>query len=159
MSPLLEPSEISQVLKATGAKKIVFTNGCFDILHIGHVRYLEEAKKKGDLLFVGINSDASVSALKGPDRPIQNQSDRALILAALKSVDFVSIFDEPTPYELIKRVHPQVLVKGGDWPIEKIVGYDLVTSWGGEVYSLSFIEGKSTTSIINKAQLKKSTPL
>lgn len=149
---VLNELDISSALAPYKGQKIVFTNGCFDLLHIGHVKYLQEAKSLGDLLFVGINSNASVKRLKGPSRPIQDQKDRAEILAALRCVDFVSIFEQDTPYELIKLVHPAVLVKGGDWAIESIVGFDLVTSWGGLVYSLQFVDGKSTTSLIQKAQ-------
>lgn len=149
---VLNSNEILTSLAPYTGKKIVFTNGCFDLLHIGHVKYLQEAKALGDLLFVGVNSNASVKRLKGPSRPLQDQKDRAEILAALRCVDFVSIFEEDTPYELIKQVRPHILVKGGDWSIESIVGYDLVTSWGGQVYSLQFIDGKSTTSLIQKAQ-------
>lgn len=133
-------------------KKIVFTNGCFDILHIGHVRYLQEARAQGDVLVVGINSDNSVKKLKGPSRPIQNEHDRAEILSALSCVNFVCVFDQETPIDLIHQVKPDVLVKGGDWPIEKIVGSSFVMSYGGTVKSLQFIEGKSTTSIIEKSQ-------
>lgn len=133
-------------------KKIVFTNGCFDLLHIGHVTYLEEAKKLGDVLVVGINTDASVKKLKGPNRPIQNENDRCSILAALKAVDHTVLFAEETPINLIKIVRPDVLVKGGDWKIEQIVGSDFVMSYGGQVKSLNFVDGKSTTSIIEKSQ-------
>lgn len=133
-------------------KKIVFTNGCFDLLHIGHVTYLEEAKKLGDVLVVGINTDASVKKLKGPNRPIQNENDRCAILAALKSVDHTVLFGEETPLNLIKAVKPDVLVKGGDWKIDQIVGSDFVMSYGGQVKSLNFVNGKSTTSIIEKSQ-------
>lgn len=133
-------------------QKIVFTNGCFDLLHIGHVRYLQEAKKLGDILVVGVNSDASVKRLKGPQRPIQNESDRAEILAALGCVDYSIIFEEDTPLELIKIVLPQVLVKGGDWKPESIVGSDVVMAAGGKVYSLTFVDGRSTTQIINKIE-------
>ena len=133
-------------------KKIVFTNGCFDLLHIGHVTYLEEAKKLGDVLVVGINTDESVKKLKGPKRPIQNENDRCAILAALKSVDHTVLFGEETPIDLIKAVKPDVLVKGGDWKIEQIVGSDFVISNGGQVKSLHFVNGKSTTSIIEKSQ-------
>lgn len=133
-------------------KKIVFTNGCFDLLHIGHVTYLEEAKKLGDILIVGINTDASVSKLKGPTRPIQNEKDRSEILAALKSVDHTILFSEETPLNLIKLIKPDVLVKGGDWKIEQIVGSDFVLSYGGSVQSLNFVHGKSTTSIIEKSK-------
>jgi len=135
-------------------KKIVFTNGCFDLLHIGHVKYLKEAKSKGDFLVVGINADASVKRLKGPTRPIQNETDRSEILAALESVDATIIFTEDTPENLIKMVHPDILVKGGDWKINQIVGGEFVHSYGGQVLSLLFIEGKSTTSIVSKIDSK-----
>ncbi len=133
-------------------KKIVFTNGCFDLLHIGHVTYLEEAKKLGDILIVGINTDASVRVLKGPTRPIQNENDRSAILAALKAVDHTILFSEDTPLSLIKKIKPDVLVKGGDWKIEQIVGSDFVMSYGGQVKSLNFVNGKSTTAIIEKSK-------
>lgn len=133
-------------------KKIVFTNGCFDLLHIGHVRYLEQAKSLGDILIVGINTDASVRELKGPTRPIQNENDRAEILASLKSVDHTVLFGEQTPINLIKSVKPDILVKGGDWKKEQIVGWDFVESYGGEVKSLQFVDGKSTTNIIAKSK-------
>ena len=133
-------------------KKIVFTNGCFDLLHIGHVTYLEEAKKLADVLIVGVNSDSSVSKLKGPSRPLQNENDRSQILAALKAVDHTVIFSEETPLELIKAVKPDVLVKGGDWKIEQIVGSDFVLSYGGVVKSLNFVAGKSTTALIEKSK-------
>lgn len=132
-------------------KKIVFTNGCFDLLHVGHVRYLAEARKLGDILVVGVNSDDSVKRLKGPQRPIQNQSDRSEILMSLKSVDYAEIFDQDTPADLIRKVRPHLLVKGGDWKIEQIVGSDFVQSYGGQVCSLNFVEGRSTTKIIAKA--------
>ena len=136
-------------------KKIVFTNGCFDLLHVGHVRYLAEAQKLGDVLVVGVNSDASVQRLKGPTRPIQNEKDRAEILKNLKSVDETVIFTEDTPEKLIEDVRPDILVKGGDWSVDQIVGGRFVQSYGGQVCSLSFIDGKSTTKIIEKANLKK----
>ncbi|MGD9971102.1 MAG: D-glycero-beta-D-manno-heptose-7-phosphate kinase [Sulfuricurvum sp.] len=132
-------------LKERG-KRIVFTNGCFDILHIGHVRYLEEAKSFGDVLILGLNSDASVRRLKGESRPINTENDRAYILAALEAVDYVVIFDENTPYELIRIVRPDVLVKGGDYESKEVVGSDL----SGETRLVQFVEGKSTTSIICK---------
>lgn len=135
-------------------KKIIFTNGCFDLLHVGHVRYLQEARSLGDLLVVGVNSDQSVKILKGPSRPIQNENDRAEILAALGCVDFTVIFNEETPLELIKKVLPNILVKGGDWKIETIVGADIVMENGGQVMSLQFVDGKSTTKIIEKSNLK-----
>ncbi len=151
---VLNDSNISSIAEAYRAekKKIVFTNGCFDLLHIGHVSYLEEAKKLGDVLIVGINTDASVSKLKGPNRPIQNENDRAAILAALKSVDHTVLFGEDTPLNLIKKVKPDILVKGGDWKIEQIAGSDFVLSYGGDVRSLQFINGRSTTAIIEKSQ-------
>lgn len=137
-------------------KKVVFTNGCFDLLHVGHVRYLAEAKKLGDFLIVGINSDESVKRLKGPTRPIQNQQDRAEILKALEAVDETVIFTEDTPENLIKSIRPDILVKGGDWSVDQIVGGPFVQSYGGQVCSLTFIDGKSTTKIIEKAALKSS---
>lgn len=133
-------------------KKIVFTNGCFDLLHVGHVRYLQEARQLGDLLVVAINSDASVQKLKGPTRPVQNENDRAEILSALACVDFVTVFDQQTPSEIIQVVRPDVLVKGGDWKPSQIVGSEFVLSYGGQVHSLKFYDGKSTTNLINKAK-------
>lgn len=133
-------------------KKVVFTNGCFDLLHVGHVRYLQEAKKLGDILVVGVNSDDSVKRLKGPSRPVQIEADRAEILAALGCVDFTVIFTEDTPAQLIETVKPDILVKGGDWKIDQIVGSDFVLAQGGKVMSLQFVDGKSTTKLIEKAQ-------
>ncbi|MFO7897346.1 MAG: D-glycero-beta-D-manno-heptose 1-phosphate adenylyltransferase [Candidatus Cloacimonadales bacterium] len=131
-------------------QRVVFTNGCFDILHAGHVQYLQAARALGDLLVVGLNSDASVRRLKGSSRPINSQEDRALVLAALSSVDYVFIFEEDTPYKLIQKIKPDILVKGGDWQISEIVGSDLVLARGGEVKSLLFVPGKSSSSIIEK---------
>lgn len=148
-------SETKKFLEKNRGKKIVFTNGCFDILHAGHVVYLNEARKLGELLFLGLNSDASVKKLKGSDRPINNEQDRKFILENLKCVDCVEIFNEETPYELIKAVLPQVLVKGGDWKEDQIVGHDIVKAHGGSVFSLSFVEGKSTTNIICLIQGRK----
>jgi rfaE bifunctional protein nucleotidyltransferase chain/domain len=139
-----ELKQILQGLKAQ-AKRVVFTNGCFDIIHIGHIRYLREARTFGDLLVVGINSDRSVSIIK-PDRPVNSQDQRAEVLASLEMVDYVTIFDEETPYELIKSVQPDVLVKGGDWKKEDIIGSDIAK----ETHSLPYIEGVSTTGIIEK---------
>jgi len=136
-------------------KKIVFTNGCFDILHIGHVNLLNQAKKLGEILIVGLNSDSSVSGLKGSSRPINKEKDRKYILENLKSVDFVEIFSDETPYQLIKLIKPAVLVKGGDWPVDKIIGHDIVFSYGGEVKSLNLVNGYSTSSTIEKLQGKK----
>lgn len=130
--------------------KIVFTNGCFDILHTGHVQYLEEAKSLGDKLIIGLNSDASVKRLKGAERPVNHQEDRANVLAALGFVDGIVIFDEDTPAKLIEALCPDILVKGGDWPVEKIVGSDFVLKNGGQVLSIPFREGHSTSGIIEK---------
>jgi len=131
-------------------RKIVFTNGCFDILHVGHVRYLREAKKLGDLLVLGLNSDASVRRLKGEKRPLVPEDERADVLAALEAVDFVTIFDEPTPLELIGYLKPDFLVKGGDWAEDAIVGADLIRQWGGRVVVAPLIEGRSTTNVVEK---------
>ncbi len=141
---LNELEKIAASLKSEG-KKIVFTNGCFDLLHLGHVRYLREAGKLGDILIVGLNSDASVKRMK-PQRPINEELHRAEVLAALEMVDYVTIFSEDTPYELIKTIKPDVLVKGGDWKIEDIVGSDIVA----DVRSLPYVAGVSTTGIIEK---------
>jgi D-glycero-beta-D-manno-heptose 1-phosphate adenylyltransferase len=142
-----------QKARARG-QKIVFTNGCFDLLHVGHVRYLSEAKKLGDILIIGVNTDASVRRLKGPSRPIQSENDRAEILLGLKAVDKTVLFDDDTPEKIIKEIRPDILVKGGDWTVDKIVGAPFVQSYGGKVCSLSFIDGKSTTKIIEKAAKK-----
>ena len=131
-------------------KRVVFTNGCFDILHRGHVDYLTKAKALGDLLVVGVNGDDSVRRLKGPNRPIVNQDDRAAVLAALAAVDYVSLFDEDTPFELIRAIVPDVLVKGADWSLEAIVGKDVVEAAGGTVQTLEFLPNRSTSSIIQK---------
>ncbi len=139
----------------TKDKKIVFTNGCFDILHRGHLTYLNDAKKLGELLVVGINSDESVRKLKGPLRPVNNEDDRKFALENLKSVDYVFVFDEETPLSLIEKINPSVLVKGGDWSVDKIVGADFVLKNGGKVLSLPFIDGFSTTSFIESLQGKK----
>lgn len=130
--------------------RVVFTNGCFDILHHGHVEYLAKASELGDYLVVGLNTDSSVRRLKGDDRPINDAFSRAFLLAALQFVDAVVYFDEDTPYELIKRVQPDVLVKGSDYSLESIVGYDIVVARGGEVATIDLVEGFSTTSILSK---------
>lgn len=131
-------------------RKIVFTNGCFDILHVGHKRYLEEARSLGDLLVVGVNSDESVRRLKGSDRPVNTERDRVEMLTALNCVDYVILFEDDTPYDLINRIKPQVLVKGGDYKPEDVVGKDIVESNGGEVVIIPLVEGKSTTAVIEK---------
>ncbi len=131
-------------------KRIVFTNGVFDILHRGHVDYLRKTKGLGDVLVVGMNTDSSVKRLKGPHRPIQSQNDRAVILASLKAVDFVIFFDEPTPDELIRFVKPDVLVKGADYKIGEIAGADFVKSYGGKVKRIKLTSGRSTSKILTK---------
>lgn len=145
---LLEELTARKKMSPRRPPKIVFTNGCFDILHVGHARYLKEARALGDALVVGVNSDASVKRLKGPSRPIQDQSDRSELLASLGCVDYVVIFDEDTPQELIEKVSPDVLVKGGDWKPEAIVGSKFVLAKGGEVKSLPFHPGRSTTRLL-----------
>ena len=141
--------EIINRIKAE-RKKIVFTNGCFDLLHVGHIRYLAQAKKLGDFLIIGLNSDSSVKELKGEDRPINSFEDRATLLAAIESVDSVIMFEEQTPENLIKDIVPDILVKGGDYNIEDIVGYQTVMQNGGQVKTLSFYDGYSSTNYINK---------
>lgn len=131
-------------------EKTVFTNGCFDLLHIGHVRYLQQARALGDLLVVAVNSDRSVRRIKGPPRPILPESDRAEILASLECVDFVTIFDEDDPLRVIELLGPDVLVKGGDWTPERIVGRDFVERRGGKVVSLPLVPGISTTALIQR---------
>jgi len=131
-------------------KKIVFTNGCFDILHVGHTRYLKEAKKQGDILILGLNSDASVKALKGEKRPLIPERERADVVASLESVDYVTIFHELTPLALIEYLKPDVLVKGGDWQEDQVVGRESVGKWGGKVIIIPEIKGSSTTNIIEK---------
>jgi D-beta-D-heptose 7-phosphate kinase/D-beta-D-heptose 1-phosphate adenosyltransferase len=131
-------------------KKVVFTNGCFDLLHVGHVRYLQRARELGDALVVGVNSDASVRRLKGPGRPLTPARERAEILAALACVDFVTIFGAATPLRLIRALGPDVLVKGGDWPLDAIVGREVVAARGGTVLAIPFVKNRSTTALIGK---------
>jgi rfaE bifunctional protein nucleotidyltransferase chain/domain len=140
--------EINRLRKE--GKIIVFTNGCFDILHVGHTRYLKEAKKQGDFLILGLNSDESVRSLKGETRPLIPESERADVVAALESVDYVTIFHETTPLELIEYLKPDILVKGGDWKVEQVVGRQSVEKWGGSVIIIPEIIGSSTTNIIEK---------
>jgi rfaE bifunctional protein nucleotidyltransferase chain/domain len=139
-----------ELKKIRTGRRLVFTNGCFDLLHVGHVRYLQEARRQGDHLIVGVNTDASVRVLKGDSRPVQNERDRCEILAALGCVDSVTLFSEDTPLNLISAIRPDFLVKGGDYRPDQIVGASLVMSYGGEVRSLQFIPGVSTSSIISK---------
>ena len=129
-------------------KKVVFTNGVFDILHAGHVDYLTKAKSKGDILIIAVNSDSSVKKIKGELRPIVPQNERAIIISSLKPVDYVVLFDEETPYEIIKKIIPDVLVKGADWSVKNIVGRDIVEAAGGKVETIEFINDNSTTNII-----------
>jgi D-beta-D-heptose 7-phosphate kinase/D-beta-D-heptose 1-phosphate adenosyltransferase len=135
-------------------KRVVFTNGCFDLLHPGHVRYLQQARALGDALIVAINSDRTVRDLKGPARPILNEDERAEVMAALACVDYVTIFDEPTPREIIAALLPDILVKGGDWGVDQIVGREEVEAAGGKVMSLPYVDGCSTSEVIQRISKK-----
>lgn len=152
MNKILTWEELKKVveLRRKEGKTIVFTNGCFDILHVGHIQYLQEARKIGDLLILGLNSDASVRAIKGEKRPLVPQAERAEVVASLTTVDYVTVFDETTPLRLIEFLQPDCLVKGGDWKEASVVGRDLVRSWGGKVVIVPLTEGASTTSIVEK---------
>jgi D-beta-D-heptose 7-phosphate kinase/D-beta-D-heptose 1-phosphate adenosyltransferase len=141
-----------QGLRAAG-KRLVFTNGVFDLLHVGHVRYLTQARELGDALLVAINSDRTVRDLKGPNRPVFNEAERAEILAALRCVDFVTIFDDVSPRSLIAKVLPDVLVKGGDYGLDQIHGREEVEAAGGKVISLPFVDGASTTTLIDRIRV------
>jgi rfaE bifunctional protein nucleotidyltransferase chain/domain len=149
---ILQREELKKTVRALkdAGKKIVFTNGCFDLLHLGHVRYLEAARAEGDVLVIGVNSDRSVHEIKGPNRPVVPQDERAEVLAALACVDFVTVFDEPDPLETIRALLPDVLVKGADWAKDAIVGKELVEEYGGRVVRVPLTEGASTTKIIEK---------
>ncbi len=156
---IVELQELIKVvnrLKQEG-KRIVFTNGCFDIIHLGHVLYLKSAKEYGDILVVGLNSDKSVKIIKGDKRPVVPQGERAGVLSSIRFVDYVVIFNEPDPYKIIEAVKPDVLVKGGDWAIENIIGRDIVESSGGKVYNIPYIEGSSSTNIIEEILKRYST--
>jgi D-beta-D-heptose 7-phosphate kinase/D-beta-D-heptose 1-phosphate adenosyltransferase len=155
-SRALDSRQLTQTLRTLRKQgcRIVFTNGCFDVLHVGHIRYLKQARALGDVLIVGLNSDSSVRKLKGHDRPIIPEEERTEVLLALECVDYVTIFSEDTPYELIKKVVPDVLVKGGDWSIDRIVGRDIVEANGGKVLSLPFHPGKSSSDIIGIIKTK-----
>jgi len=144
---LEEMKEIRQQLKNQN-KKVVFTNGCFDLIHAGHVDYLSKAKALGDVMIVGLNSDASVKRIKGSKRPILNETERSFIISNLKPVDYVTLFDEDTPKLLIEELLPDILVKGADWEIENIVGKDVVIANGGEVRTIEFVNEQSTSNII-----------
>jgi rfaE bifunctional protein nucleotidyltransferase chain/domain len=149
---ILGPAELKRRLTALRrqGKVVAFTNGCFDILHSGHVRYLETAKENNTVLIVGLNSDASVRKIKGPQRPIVPQADRAVVLAALACVDFVVIFYEETPLELIRQLKPDVLIKGADWKGKKIAGSEVAVSYGGKVRLIKYTANRSSTNIIRK---------
>ncbi|MBS1959424.1 MAG: D-glycero-beta-D-manno-heptose 1-phosphate adenylyltransferase [Bdellovibrionales bacterium] len=149
---IVSPAALKKILKTKKRKVSVFTNGVFDILHAGHATYLENARKLGDLLIVALNTDASTSRLKGPSRPINPLEDRAKVIAALESVDYVTWFDDDTPLKLIESLTPRLLVKGGDYEPRKIVGYDHVVKNGGKVKVIKFLEGRSTTGIIERVQ-------
>jgi len=151
MSNVLSKEEMKSLRKKfkDEKKKIVFTNGVFDLVHAGHVDYLSKAKALGDILIVGLNSDSSVKRIKGDKRPLINQTERAFLLSNLKPVDFVVIFDEDTPLELIKELIPDILVKGADWSLDKIVGSDIVVDNGGEVKNIQFVNDQSTSRIID----------
>lgn len=151
-SKIYQREELKQELERLRGegRKIVFTNGCFDILHVGHVRYLQAAKDMGDVLVLALNSDASVKSLKGDKRPLITESERAVVVAALASVDYVIIFSETTPLSLIEYLRPDVLVKGGDWSEEEVVGGEAVARWGGKVAIIPYIVGASTTNIVGK---------
>ncbi|MHC4637760.1 MAG: D-glycero-beta-D-manno-heptose 1-phosphate adenylyltransferase, partial [Planctomycetota bacterium] len=129
---------------------IVFTNGCFDIVHRGHIEFLKFCKSQGDVLVLGLNSDSSVKTIKGPERPINNEKDRAAVLAALEVVDYITIFEEPDPLNLIKSIKPNILIKGQDWADKGVIGGDFVESYGGKVVLAPLVEGKSSTSVIEK---------
>jgi D-beta-D-heptose 7-phosphate kinase/D-beta-D-heptose 1-phosphate adenosyltransferase len=150
LEKFLEPTKLAAVLQnlKNQGKKVVFTNGVFDLLHLGHVTYLQKAREQGDLLVVGLNSDASVKRIKGPLKPLLPLAERAEMLLALACVDFVTFFEEDDPYNVVKIIKPDILVKGGDWAVDKIIGGDLVQSWGGTVMNIPVVEGRSTTNLI-----------
>ena len=154
--PVLTQAEAAEWREAQGraGRKVVFTNGVFDILHPGHVRYLAAARRQGDALIVAVNSDRSVRAIKGPDRPVNNEGDRAEVIAALACVDASVVFDEDTPHEIITLIQPDVLVKGADWAADRIVGRDIVEARGGVVIRVPIEEGHSTTGILGRLQKK-----
>jgi len=151
-SKILKLSDLLQVIEGLrkAGKRIVFTNGCFDILHVGHVRYLAAARSKGDALVLGLNSDASVKSIKLDNRPIVSQDQRAEVLAGLACVDYITIFDEPDPLALIQAIKPDVLIKGADWEEAEIIGSDVVKSYGGKVVRIEVVPGISTSRIIQR---------
>ncbi len=152
MEKILDRTTLKEKIDALRqkGKKIAFTNGCFDILHVGHVRYLKEARKTADILILALNSDSSVRAIKGEKRPLVPEMERAEVLAALECIDFVTVFPELTPLELICHLKPDVLIKGGDWPEDQVVGRNEIKQWGGHVTLVPEVAGKSTTNIVDK---------
>ena len=160
MGKIISQDELVQVAarEKRDGRRVVFTNGCFDLLHPGHVRCLAEARKLGDVLVVAVNSDRSVRGNKGPERPLVPQQDRAEVLAALASVDYVTIFDEPTPQTLISRVLPSILVKGADWAPDQVVGREEVEAAGGRVFSIALAPGYSTTNLVEKIRNSGAKP-
>lgn len=153
---IIEQSDLKDIvreLKAAG-KQIVFTNGCFDVLHVGHVRYLSEARKLGDILIVGLNSDVSVCRLKGPERPVNTEQDRAEVLAALTAIDYIVLFEEETAEALIPLVQPHIYVKGGDYEVKDLPEAGVVAGYGGEIVLIPEVTGKSTTNILRKLKGK-----
>jgi len=149
---ILDEGSLSQMLALWKFRQfsIVFTNGCFDILHLGHIDYLSKARALGDLLVIGLNTDASVSRIKGPGRPVNKQYARSMLLASMRFTDAIVLFDEDTPYNLIQKIQPQILVKGTDYKLDDIVGVDIVRANGGQVVTIDFLEGYSTSSIISR---------
>ena len=145
---IIKKENLKELLNTLKNKKIVFTNGCFDILHIGHAKYLKESKKFGDILIVGLNSDSSVKRLKGESRPINNEQDRAMLLDELKSVDYVVIFEEDSPVNLLEIIKPDIYTKGSDYTVETLPEAPVVLKNGGQIEFISFVEGKSTTGIV-----------
>lgn len=160
-SKLLSKDGLSKTLKrwSLRSSRVVFTNGCFDVLHLGHLHTLQKARELGDKLIVGLNSDASVKRLKGESRPVKDQATRAALLCAFSFVDLVVLFDEDTPYQLIECIQPDVLVKGGDWSKEQIIGSDVVLKKGGSVESIPYLEGYSSTNLINKIKSEQQNEL
>jgi D-glycero-beta-D-manno-heptose 1-phosphate adenylyltransferase len=152
INKIVEREKLTSLLSTwqLNGKKLVFTNGCFDIVHLGHIDYLAKAADLGDILIIGLNSDSSVRRIKGENRPVNNQTARASLLASMFFVDAVVFFDEDTPYELIKTIQPDILVKGSDYKPQDIVGYDVVHNKGGKIITLDYLEGYSTTAIIHK---------
>ncbi len=150
MNKLVSLKKLGTSLKGKGKKRVVFTNGCFDIIHAGHVRYLNKAKALGDILVVGLNSDSSVRTIKGPKRPIVPQRERAEILSALESIDYIVIFASPTPIKLIEAIKPDILAKGADWTAKGIVGGEVVRKNGGRIARIKLVSDRSTTNIIKK---------